>query len=119
MTQSAKQYQRACELLPGVVNSPLRAFNAVGGNPIFFESGSGAFLTDVDGNRYVDYVMSWGPLILGHAHADVLAKLSETMTKGTSFGAPSPLEIELAELTTSMMPNIEMVPLSTLALRRA
>lgn len=109
MNKSAQLYARACELLPGGVNSPVRAFNAVGGNPIFFESGSGAWLTDVDGNRYVDYVLSWGPLILGHAHADVLAKLSETLSKGTSFGAPSPLEVEMAELTTSMMPNIEMV----------
>ena len=109
MNKSAQLYARACELLPGGVNSPVRAFNAVGGNPIFFESGSGAWLTDVDGKRYVDYVLSWGPLILGHAHADVLAKLSETLSKGTSFGAPSPLEVEMAELTTSMMPNIEMV----------
>lgn len=95
--------------MPGGVSSPVRAFNAVGGAPIFFERGAGAYLFDVDGNRYVDYVLSWGPLILGHAHPDVLALLNETAARGTSFGAPSPLEIELAQLTMALMPNIEML----------
>ncbi len=85
-------------LMPGGVSSPVRAFRAVGGSPLFIERGEGAYLVDVDGNRYVDYVLSWGPLILGHAHPRVVAALEEALRKGTSFGAPSPLELELARL---------------------
>ena len=95
--------------MPGGVSSPVRAFRAVGGSPLFIESGEGAYLVDVDGNRYVDYVLSWGPLVLGHAHARVVAALEEALRKGTSFGAPSPLELELARLIRDAMPSIELV----------
>ena len=93
---SERLFAEALELLPGGVSSPVRAFRAVGGTPLFIERGEGAYLVDVDGNRYVDYVLSWGPLILGHAHPRVVAALEEALRKGTSFGAPSPLELELA-----------------------
>ncbi|RMG95138.1 MAG: glutamate-1-semialdehyde-2,1-aminomutase [Chloroflexi bacterium] len=107
--KSINLFEKAKKLMPGGVSSPVRAFRAVGGQPLFIERGEGAYLYDVDGNRYIDYVLSWGPLILGHAHPDVVAALHETITHGTSYGAPSPLEIELAELVTQMMPDIEMV----------
>jgi len=107
--KSAELFAQAQKLLPGGVDSPVRAFKAVGGQPLFIERGEGAYLIDVDGNRFVDYVLSWGPLILGHAHPDVVAALAETAAKGTSFGAPSPLELELAQLITTFMANIEMI----------
>ncbi len=106
---SESLYARACQVLPGGVNSPVRAFRAVGGNPIFMARGEGAYLIDVDGNRYVDYIMSWGPLILGHAHPDVTAALHDAILRGTSYGAPCPQEIELAELIMQHMPKIEML----------
>jgi glutamate-1-semialdehyde 2,1-aminomutase len=99
----------ALELLPGGVSSPVRAFKAVGGSPLFVDRGEGAYLVDVDGNRYVDYVLSWGALILGHAHPRVVAALEEALRKGTSFGAPSPLELELARLIREAMPSVELV----------
>ncbi len=108
--EKSKQYFReAQQLLPGGVNSPVRAFKAVGGQPLFIERGEGAYMTDVDGNRYVDYVMSWGPLILGHAHPRVVKALQAAVVNGTSYGAPCPQEVELARLVTTIMPNIEMV----------
>jgi glutamate-1-semialdehyde 2,1-aminomutase len=106
---SQSLFAQARELLPGGVNSPVRAFRAVGGQPIFIERGEGAYLIDVDGNRYVDYIMSWGPLILGHAHPDVVAALQAALVRGTSYGAPCPQEIELAKLVQAQMPNIEMM----------
>lgn len=106
---SERLFAEARALLPGGVNSPVRAFRAVGGQPIFIERGEGAYLVDVDGNRYVDYVLSWGPLILGHAHPDVVAALHDAILRGTSYGAPCPQEIELAKLITQAMPNLEMV----------
>ncbi len=109
LTNSIKLFEEAQTLLPGGVDSPVRAFRAVGGQPIFIERGEGAYLVDVDGNRYVDYVMSWGPLILGHAHPDVVQALGAALGRGTSYGAPSPLENELAKLVMQLMPNIEMV----------
>ncbi|MEX2144027.1 MAG: glutamate-1-semialdehyde 2,1-aminomutase [Anaerolineales bacterium] len=102
-------FTRALELFPGGVNSPVRAFRAVGGKPLFIERGEGAYLFDVDGNRFIDYVLSWGPLILGHAHPEVVAALEKSIRGGTSFGAPSPLEIELAELIQQAMPSMEMM----------
>ena len=102
-------FAQARELLPGGVNSPVRAFRAVGGQPLFIERGEGAHLIDVDGNRYIDYIMSWGPLILGHAHPDVVAALQDALLRGTSYGAPCPQEIELAQLVQAQMPNIEMM----------
>jgi glutamate-1-semialdehyde 2,1-aminomutase len=110
-TKSHQLFQRAQQLMPGGVNSPARAFGAVGGEPIFVERGEGAFLWDVDGNRYIDYVGSWGPLILGHAHPAVLAAIDETARRGTSFGAPTDAENELAELIIHAVPSIEKVRL--------
>lgn len=107
--KSKQLFSEAQQLLPGGVNSPVRAFKAVGGQPLFIVKGDGAYMTDVDGNRYVDYVMSWGPLILGHAHPRVVKALQEAVLNGTSYGAPCPQEVELARLVTEMMPNIEMV----------
>ncbi len=107
--KSIELFAEAQTLLPGGVDSPVRAFRAVGGQPLFIERGEGAYLTDVDGNRYIDYVLSWGPLILGHAHPDVVAALQTAVTHGTSYGAPSPLENELAKQVMGLMPNIEMI----------
>jgi glutamate-1-semialdehyde 2,1-aminomutase len=96
-------------LLPGGVSSPVRAFRAVGGSPLFVERGEGAHLVDVDGNRYVDYVLSWGPLILGHAHPRVVSALEDALRRGTSYGAPTELELELARLIRDAMPSLELV----------
>ena len=109
LKNSLSLYERAQELMPGGVSSPVRAFRAVGGQPPFIEKGAGAYLYDVDGNRYIDYVLSWGPLILGHADPRVIGALNKAAARGTSFGAPSPLEVELAELVQSFMPNLEML----------
>ena len=107
--KSAALYADAMQKMPGGVSSPVRAFKAVGGDPLFIQSGKGAYMTDADGNSYVDYVMSWGPLIRGHAHPDVVSALQEAVVHGTSYGAPSPLEIDLANSVMKLMPNIEMV----------
>lgn len=109
IAKSQALFAQAREILPGGVNSPVRAFRAVGGQPIFIERGEGAYLFDVDGNRYIDYVLSWGPLILGHAHPEVVAALQQALPRGTSYGAPCPQEIELAQLVQSIMPNVEMM----------
>jgi glutamate-1-semialdehyde 2,1-aminomutase len=106
---SERLFEEALGLLPGGVSSPVRAFRAVGGSPLFVERGEGAYLVDVDANRYVDYVLSWGPLVLGHAHPRVVAALQRALRDGTSFGAPSPLEVELARLIRNAMPSIELV----------
>ncbi len=97
--------------MPGGVNSPARAFGAVGGEPIFFERGQGAYLFDLDGNRYIDYVGSWGPMILGHAHPIVLEAIAKAAERGTSFGAPTEAESELAELITAAVPSLQKVRL--------
>ncbi len=107
--KSISLFQEAKTLMPGGVSSPVRAFRAVGGQPLFIDHGEGPYLFDVDGNRYIDYVLSWGPLILGHAHPQVVPALQQAAAKGSSFGAPSPLEIELAQLIRQFMPNIDMV----------
>ncbi len=109
LSKSKELFAEACTLMPGGVNSPVRAFRAVGGQPLFIDRGEGAYLIDVDGNRYVDYVMSWGPLILGHAHPHIVTALYDAIGRGTSYGAPSPLEIDLAKLIMSFMPSLEMV----------
>ncbi len=109
ISKSIELFQQAQAILPGGVDSPVRAFRAVGGQPLFIERGEGAYLVDVDGNRYIDYVLSWGPLILGHAHPEVVDCLEEAVRNGTSFGAPSPLEAELAYLIQSFMPYLEML----------
>ena len=107
--RSRELYQQAQELMPGGVNSPVRAFGTVGGTPIFVARGEGSHIWDVDGNEYIDYVCSWGPLILGHAHPEVKQAVIEAVHRGTSFGAPTEPEIELARLVTEAFPSIEMV----------
>ncbi len=107
--RSFELYRRACSLMPAGVNSPVRAFRSVGGDPIFYDRGAGCHVFDADGNRYVDYVCSWGPLILGHAHPDVVEAVCTTAASGLSFGAPCRQEVELAELVTSAVPHLEMV----------
>jgi glutamate-1-semialdehyde 2,1-aminomutase len=107
--QSIALFQEAQKLFPGGVNSPVRAFRAVGGQPLFIERGEGPYLFDVDGNRFIDYVLSWGPLITGHAHPNVVEAIQQAACKGTSYGAPSPLEIDLAKSIMTFMPNIEMI----------
>jgi glutamate-1-semialdehyde 2,1-aminomutase len=109
LKKSMSLYERAQKLMPGGVSSPVRAYRAVGGQPPFIEKGAGAYLYDIDGNRYIDYVLSWGPLILGHADPRVIGALNQAAARGTSFGAPSPLEVELAELVQSFMPNLDMI----------
>jgi glutamate-1-semialdehyde 2,1-aminomutase len=110
-TRSQSAFERSSRVIPGGVNSPARAFGGVGGHPIFIERGEGPYLFDVDGTRYLDYVGSWGPLILGHAHPRVITAIEEITRKGTSFGAPTELESELAELVIAAVPSIEMVRL--------
>lgn len=107
--QSIQAYKEALDLLPGGVNSPVRAFKSIGINPIFMERGQGAKIYDIDGNEYIDYVLSWGPLILGHAHPKVVERLQQVTENGTSFGAPTLLENELAKLVIDRVPSIEMV----------
>jgi glutamate-1-semialdehyde 2,1-aminomutase len=106
---SIQLFQQAQTIFPGGVNSPVRAFRAVGGQPLFIEHGEGPYLYDVDGNRFIDYVLSWGPLISGHAHPQVVEAIQQAALKGTSYGAPSPLEIELAQSIIEFMPNLEML----------
>src|SRR5665213_2465374 len=108
-TKSTAAYERACRVIPGGVNSPARAFGAVGGQPIFIARGEGPYLHDIDDNRYLDYVGSWGPLILGHGHPRVVAAVAEALSRGASFGAPTEAETRLAELICRLMPSIEMV----------
>jgi len=107
--QSKKLFQRALRSIPGGVNSPVRAFRAVGGNPLFISKAKGSKIYDADGNSYIDYVLSWGPMILGHAHPAVIRALKAAAAKGTSFGAPTVLEIELAELVLKIYPSMDKV----------
>jgi len=109
ITQSQTLFAAARQVIPGGVNSPVRAFRAVGGQPVFIARGQGPHLYDADGNRYIDYVLSWGPLILGHAHPQVVTALKHAVERGTSYGAPTALETRLAELIRDLMPACEMV----------
>ncbi len=110
MNEMSRQlFEAAKNIIPGGVNSPVRAFRAVGGQPVFMREAHGARITDVDGREYVDYVMSWGPLILGHAHPAVVESIKDRAGKGTSYGAPTPLEVGLAELIIEAFPSMEMV----------
>src|SRR5512134_342543 len=109
ITKSISLFQEAQSLFPGGVNSPVRAFRAVGGQPLFIQRGEGPYLYDVDGNRFIDYVLSWGPLITGHAHPKIVEAIQKAACQGTSYGAPSPLEIELAKSIMDFMSNIEMI----------
>ncbi len=106
---SQSLFSRAQQSIPGGVNSPVRAFKSVGGTPIFISKAKGAYLYDADGNRYIDYIASWGPLILGHAYEPVIKAIQEKVLDGTSFGAPTELEIQMAELIKSMAPNIDLI----------
>jgi glutamate-1-semialdehyde 2,1-aminomutase len=108
-TRSDELFAEAQRVIPGGVNSPVRAFRAVGGHPRFIERGEGPHLYDVDGQRYIDYVLSWGPLILGHAHPAVVRAITEQAARGTSYGAPTQMETQLAEMVVATMPAIEMV----------
>jgi glutamate-1-semialdehyde 2,1-aminomutase len=111
MSRNQELFDRSQHLIPGGVNSPVRAFGAVGGTPRFFQRGEGSTVFDADGKGYIDYVCSWGPLLHGHAHPEVLAAVHGTMKNGLSFGAPTGLELEMAELLCSLMPSIEQVRL--------
>src|SRR5215472_430038 len=108
---SEQLFMRAREVIPGGVNSPVRSWRAVGGNPVFVARGGGAYITDVAGRTYVDFVGSWGPLILGPAHPEAVAAVVEHAASGTSFGAPTALEVDLARLVTEAMPAVEQVRL--------
>jgi glutamate-1-semialdehyde 2,1-aminomutase len=109
MTNSQDLLQRARTVIPGGVNSPVRAFNGVGGEPVFFDRASGACLYDVDGREYIDYVGSWGPMVAGHSHPHILTAVQQAVEQGLSFGAPSPLEVTMAERMCSLIPSLDMV----------
>jgi glutamate-1-semialdehyde 2,1-aminomutase len=108
-TRSKELFAQACKVIPGGVNSPVRAFGSVGGNPLVIDHAKGAYVTDVDGNSYIDYVGSWGPMILGHAHPKVLKAVTNALNKGASFGAPTKLETDLAEMICSALPSVDRV----------
>ncbi|MDT0016836.1 glutamate-1-semialdehyde 2,1-aminomutase [Listeria swaminathanii] len=108
-SNSEKAFKEAKKVLPGGVNSPVRAFNSVDASPVFMDHGKGAYITDVDGNEYIDYVLSWGPLILGHANPSVVSAITNAAMKGTSFGTPTEIETELAKLVIERVPSIEIV----------
>lgn len=107
--RSSQLFVESSKVIPGGVNSPVRAFKAVGGTPIFIKEAKGAYLYDEDGNKYIDYINSWGPMILGHAHEPVIHAITERAKKGTSFGTPTALETEIAALAVSMVPNIDKI----------
>ncbi len=107
--RSDRAFEEAERLLPGGVNSPVRAFGSVGGSPVFIASGNGAWLTDLDGNRYIDYVLSYGPLILGHAHPEVVLAITRQAERGVTYGAPTEAETELASVISSALPSVEMI----------
>ncbi|MCP3689046.1 MAG: glutamate-1-semialdehyde 2,1-aminomutase [Gammaproteobacteria bacterium] len=109
MTKSEALFAQACKVIPGGVNSPVRAFNGVGGTPLFFERAEGAYMYDVDGNAYIDYVGSWGPMICGHANADIIDTVCATVRNGLGFGAPTQLEVELAEQICEVMPSLDLL----------
>jgi glutamate-1-semialdehyde 2,1-aminomutase len=111
ISKNIRNFRNAKKVIPGGVNSPVRAFKAVGANPIFIERGRGAYLIDSDGNRYIDYCLSWGPMILGHADKKILSKVKKVMDKGTSFGIPTELETKLAKMITEAIDSVEKVRL--------
>jgi glutamate-1-semialdehyde 2,1-aminomutase len=111
MSRSEEMYKRAQQYIPGGVNSPVRAFKSVGGTPIFMEKAKGAYMFDVDGNRYIDYINSWGPMILGHCHPEVVEAVTNRVREAMSFGAPTEAEIDMAALINEMVPNVDKVRL--------
>lgn len=113
MSKSHQFFEAAQLHIPGGVNSPVRAFRSVGGDPVFFESASGAYVTDVDGKSYIDYVGSWGPMILGHAHPDIISAVAARIQKGLSFGAPTELETRMADMVCERVPSMDMVRMTS------
>ena len=109
INKSIELFERAQKTIPGGVNSPVRAFRSVGGTPIFIKKAKGSYIYDADGNKYIDYIASWGPMILGHAHETVVKAIQDRVSLSTSYGAPTELEIEMAELIISMVPNVDMI----------
>jgi len=109
MTTNHDLFSKAQHHIPGGVNSPVRAFKGVGGDPLFFREGKGAWITDAEGNRYIDYIGSWGPMILGHAHPEVISAVQESVTHGLGFGAPTEIEIEMADTLCQLVPSMELV----------
>ncbi len=109
ISKSQELFSRAQQSIPGGVNSPVRAFKSVGGTPLFISKAKGAYLYDADGNKYIDYIASWGPMILGHAYEPVIKAIQEQAILSTSYGAPTELEIAMAELIKSMTPNIDLI----------
>lgn len=109
MNQSHDLFKSACQVIPGGVNSPVRAFKGVGGDPVFFTGGEGPYLVDADGQRYIDYVASWGPMIAGHAHPNVIRTVQAAAANGLGYGAPTAIEIEMAETLVSRVPSLDMV----------
>ncbi|MEJ0083582.1 MAG: glutamate-1-semialdehyde 2,1-aminomutase [Puia sp.] len=107
--KSQELFQRAQKFIPGGVNSPVRAFRSVGGTPLFIRKAKGSYLYDADGNKYIDYISSWGPMILGHAHEQVVKAIQERAALSTSYGAPTELETEMAELIIGMVPNVDLI----------
>src|SRR4249919_3023930 len=107
--KSQELFQRAQKSITGGVNSPVRAFRSVGGTPLFIQKAKGSYLYDADGNKYIDYIASWGPMILGHAHEEVVKAIQERAALSTSYGAPTELEIEMAELIKEMVPNVDLI----------
>src|SRR5947209_8048066 len=106
--RSQQIFERAKQAIPGGVNSPVRACRSVGVDPVFVAQGDGAFITDVDGNRYVDMIGSWGPLILGHSHREILDAIGEALSQGTTFGAPTEIEVRFAETIREIYPSMQM-----------
>ena len=109
INKSKELFERAQKSIPGGVNSPVRAFRSVGGTPLFIQKAKGSYLYDADGNKYIDYIASWGPMILGHAHEEVVKAIQERAALSTSYGAPTELEIEMAELIIGMVPNVDLI----------
>ncbi len=109
MSKSEQLFQQAQNTIPGGVNSPVRAFKSVGGTPVFIDSANGAYLYDVDGKKYIDYIGSWGPMLLGHNHPSIREAVVKAAEKGLSFGAPCPAEITMAETICELVPSMEMV----------
>ena len=109
MSRSSELFTAAQKHIPGGVNSPVRAFKGVGGDPVFFKKAKGSYVYDEDDNQYIDYVGSWGPMIVGHAHPDVLKSVQETMKNGLSFGAPTELETQMADKVCELVPSMDMV----------
>src|SRR5579864_2154301 len=109
INKSSELFKRAQRSIPGGVNSPVRAFRSVGGVPLFMSKAKGSYLYDADGNKYIDYIASWGPMILGHAHEKVVKAIQERTILSTSYGAPTDLEVEMAELIISMVPNVDLI----------